>query len=324
MVSPVWRIVIGISLVPAFATLYQRLTLPESARYIASQKIKTGEEGDAIAEIKQVQKGEDVHSRGRIDDKRIQSASSFDEDEVPPEDLVVHKAQFTGTSPLGRAEIYAKVLWLPMIYRVFGVFLRMEACKDTLRDVHVLVPSWYRVRSYSRLLFTSSQSLALIIAPWQFLWHQPQPKCRSSTNRIRRQGWFTLASFIQNRYGEHNHHCSWFRTGYVPSCGVLFHLWPFILIRILRHSSNHREARAQMDSDSRIFTRSILPYVLPEFHWCCRSLMNLYKSAVAILAGLFTKLSTAAFIVNFALLQVGHLPSMDYYEPSNDLTLFLV
>nr|GAT52628.1 predicted protein [Mycena chlorophos] len=36
-VDGVWRIVIGVSLVPAFATLYQRLTLAESSRFIASQ-----------------------------------------------------------------------------------------------------------------------------------------------------------------------------------------------------------------------------------------------------------------------------------------------
>ncbi|KNZ75227.1 putative metabolite transporter C2H8.02 [Termitomyces sp. J132] len=39
-VDGVWRIVIGVSLIPAFGTLYQRLTLPESNRFIASQKLK--------------------------------------------------------------------------------------------------------------------------------------------------------------------------------------------------------------------------------------------------------------------------------------------
>ncbi|KAJ7234736.1 major facilitator superfamily domain-containing protein [Mycena rebaudengoi] len=34
----VWRIIVGISLIPAFGTLYQRLTLPESTRFIASQE----------------------------------------------------------------------------------------------------------------------------------------------------------------------------------------------------------------------------------------------------------------------------------------------
>ncbi|KAF7333079.1 MFS inorganic phosphate transporter [Mycena venus] len=36
-VDGVWRIVVGLSLVPAFGTLYQRLTLPESTRFVASQ-----------------------------------------------------------------------------------------------------------------------------------------------------------------------------------------------------------------------------------------------------------------------------------------------
>ena len=32
-VDGVWRITVGISLIPAFATLYQRLTLPEAKRF---------------------------------------------------------------------------------------------------------------------------------------------------------------------------------------------------------------------------------------------------------------------------------------------------
>ncbi|KAI0060474.1 MFS general substrate transporter [Artomyces pyxidatus] len=37
-VDGVWRIVIGLSLVPAFGTLYQRLTLPESRRFLKSRQ----------------------------------------------------------------------------------------------------------------------------------------------------------------------------------------------------------------------------------------------------------------------------------------------
>ncbi|KAF7347105.1 MFS inorganic phosphate transporter [Mycena venus] len=37
-VDGVWRIVVGISLIPAFGTLYQRLTLAESTRFIASKE----------------------------------------------------------------------------------------------------------------------------------------------------------------------------------------------------------------------------------------------------------------------------------------------
>lgn len=45
-VDGVWRIVVGLSLIPAFGTLYQRLTLAESTRYIKSQKMI--EETDSI------------------------------------------------------------------------------------------------------------------------------------------------------------------------------------------------------------------------------------------------------------------------------------
>ncbi|KAG9011527.1 hypothetical protein FRB94_008096 [Tulasnella sp. JGI-2019a] len=41
-VDGVWRIVIGVSLVPAFGTLYQRLTLPEATRYTEAQNVAKG------------------------------------------------------------------------------------------------------------------------------------------------------------------------------------------------------------------------------------------------------------------------------------------
>lgn len=41
----VWRIIVGLSLIPAVATLYQRLVLPESKRYLKSRSL----EGDAPA-----------------------------------------------------------------------------------------------------------------------------------------------------------------------------------------------------------------------------------------------------------------------------------
>lgn len=37
--SSVWRISVGLSLVPAFGTLYQRLTLPESKRYEEAKRM---------------------------------------------------------------------------------------------------------------------------------------------------------------------------------------------------------------------------------------------------------------------------------------------
>ncbi|KAG6886793.1 hypothetical protein C0992_002352 [Termitomyces sp. T32_za158] len=58
-VDGVWRIVVGVSLIPAFGTLYQRLTLPESTRFLASQKLKNAtsaeEQSDALDAIKKAQ-----------------------------------------------------------------------------------------------------------------------------------------------------------------------------------------------------------------------------------------------------------------------------
>ncbi|KZV67910.1 MFS general substrate transporter [Peniophora sp. CONT] len=50
-VDGVWRICVGLSLIPAFGTLYQRLTLPESTRFIKSQQ-KTEDEEDPIEKLK--------------------------------------------------------------------------------------------------------------------------------------------------------------------------------------------------------------------------------------------------------------------------------
>lgn len=45
----VWRICIGLSLIPAFSTLYQRLTLPESKRFQKSQQLD-GESSSTLKE----------------------------------------------------------------------------------------------------------------------------------------------------------------------------------------------------------------------------------------------------------------------------------
>ncbi|EJF65579.1 MFS general substrate transporter [Dichomitus squalens] len=52
-VDGVWRILVGLSLVPAFGTLYQRLTLPESTRYEESRKNAARlVDEESIAELK--------------------------------------------------------------------------------------------------------------------------------------------------------------------------------------------------------------------------------------------------------------------------------
>ncbi|KAG6845679.1 hypothetical protein H0H93_016033 [Arthromyces matolae] len=90
-VDGAWRIVVGLSLIPAFGTLYQRLTLPESTRFIASQKLKNGasesDHTDAIAEIaKATSIGDDsditVEKRHQLGDKP-QTAVVVQEAEAP-------------------------------------------------------------------------------------------------------------------------------------------------------------------------------------------------------------------------------------------------
>ena len=62
----------GVSLIPAFGTLYQRLTLPESTRYTASKKLSSSvgskEEGDIINQFKQAQLGEKASLGNKADD----------------------------------------------------------------------------------------------------------------------------------------------------------------------------------------------------------------------------------------------------------------
>ena len=49
----VWRIVVGVSLVPAFGTLYQRLTLPEAKRYEEAHQNDADPSNDCSENLKQ-------------------------------------------------------------------------------------------------------------------------------------------------------------------------------------------------------------------------------------------------------------------------------
>ena len=77
----VWRIIVGVSLVPAFGTLYQRLTLPESTRYKASKKLSSSvgskEEGVVINQFKQAQLGEKASfgNKTRVEDDAMELES---------------------------------------------------------------------------------------------------------------------------------------------------------------------------------------------------------------------------------------------------------
>jgi MFS transporter, PHS family, inorganic phosphate transporter len=93
----VWRIVVGLSLIPAFATLYQRLVLPESTRYLESQKQFTDQE--AFQDFKTANNADekDVTKNETIVSQPGSSNQEPERDE--PEVLVKKKAHIRGNSP---------------------------------------------------------------------------------------------------------------------------------------------------------------------------------------------------------------------------------
>ncbi|KAF8227722.1 MFS general substrate transporter [Tricholoma matsutake] len=145
-VDGVWRIVVGISLVPAFGTLYQRLTLPESTRYIAAQKLKSGEEGDAIAEIKRAQLGE---SRDGKVEESIQ-ISSIDDDKAP-EELATKKAQFTEFLEYFSEWKHAKILlgtcmcWFFLDIAFYGINLNQNVVLQQIKFDGKTGTPWHRL-----------------------------------------------------------------------------------------------------------------------------------------------------------------------------------
>ncbi|PPQ74721.1 hypothetical protein CVT24_003917 [Panaeolus cyanescens] len=102
----VWRIIIGVSLVPAFGTLYQRLTLPESTRFKASQALVHQEAGHGAASSQSQTTAEEAEKKTKADitEKEVTSSSSDDasssddvdpeESTAPPEQLAKKKAHF--------------------------------------------------------------------------------------------------------------------------------------------------------------------------------------------------------------------------------------
>lgn len=105
-VDGVWRIVVGISLIPAFGTLYQRLTLPESKRFISSQKLKlTGQDTEAQpGDIAELEKEKATGERSSNADEKpskngsaeiMEDRNELSEDkDLPLEVLIKEKAHF--------------------------------------------------------------------------------------------------------------------------------------------------------------------------------------------------------------------------------------
>jgi PHS family inorganic phosphate transporter-like MFS transporter len=86
--------------VPAFGTLYQRLTLPESTRFLSAQKLKhhdhANEAGDDIDELKKAQKSEDTNIPNKAIDSASDDTGDVDEATAPLEVLLKKKAHFRG------------------------------------------------------------------------------------------------------------------------------------------------------------------------------------------------------------------------------------
>nr|AKO22759.1 phosphate transporter [Leucocortinarius bulbiger] len=109
-VDGVRRVIVGLSLVPAFGTLYQRLTLPESTRYISAQKVKdsdhANEAGDDIDQLNKEKEPEDAkiqnsaQNQANVTEREIDigklsdDAGEVDNATAPPEPLVKKKAHF--------------------------------------------------------------------------------------------------------------------------------------------------------------------------------------------------------------------------------------
>lgn len=102
----VWRIVVGLSLIPAFGTLYQRLTLPESTRYEKSRNVELTEQGESKKDKNMVESG--VHT--------AESEESADENPSVP---AVKKAHFRGTV----AYCVEFVPWFDRCFRGYSVLL---------------------------------------------------------------------------------------------------------------------------------------------------------------------------------------------------------
>lgn len=99
----VWRIIVGISLIPAFGTLYQRLTLPEATRYEASKRLHEEEAAlDDLSKAAQPDadkaKAEEVTKDGvKVEEKGDEKVTP-DSSEEDITEVAVKKAHFSGES----------------------------------------------------------------------------------------------------------------------------------------------------------------------------------------------------------------------------------
>jgi PHS family inorganic phosphate transporter-like MFS transporter len=146
--------VVGLSLIPAFGTLYQRLTLAESTRFIASQ------EKDAMPLKKHNAVAQTVET-------------NKESTEVDVAQVVKKKAHFRGMFCTSQLDVYLYVLEF-LIY--FSEWRHAKLLIGTcmcwfLLDI-ALVQSMNSSLRITHYLLT------------QILWNQFEPECRSAANWV--------------------------------------------------------------------------------------------------------------------------------------------
>jgi PHS family inorganic phosphate transporter-like MFS transporter len=132
----VWRIIVGLSLIPAIGTLYQRLTLQESTRFKKSQE---AEQGDLEKEKMGAQVG--VHATESESDV-VEESSSGD---------VAKKAHFRGMVPL-RSNAFLGLTNFLEVIKYFSEWRHLKILIGTCSCWFLLDVAYARCPSSNRFL----------------------------------------------------------------------------------------------------------------------------------------------------------------------------
>lgn len=162
-VDGVWRVVVGLSLIPAFGTLYQRLTLPEAVRFEEAAKVKAEAEaeagkgkgkGDAEDEIDEIE----LDKLGRktpsiilqdVEANHVAALHELDSEATHTANVNEvaerKKSHFRGESFLVDFT-HGEITDTHSFVRIHHLLLRMAPREDLDRHLHVLVLARHRVR----------------------------------------------------------------------------------------------------------------------------------------------------------------------------------
>ncbi|KAF8137133.1 major facilitator superfamily domain-containing protein [Boletus edulis] len=132
-VDGAWRICVGLSLIPAFATLYQRLTLPESKRYQEAQHISE----DGVSDLKE---------------KELARSSSVDvQDDARPTKEVHFKEFLTYMSEWRHAKILIGTCacWFLLDVAFYGINLNQNVVLQEIGYASKKGTAWEQLFKYS-------------------------------------------------------------------------------------------------------------------------------------------------------------------------------